>query len=136
MLFSSTTHVLQTQTLTCRARLLALQWSMASSTVFTRMMGTTGPKGSSHAMRIFCGPTDMAQVMQLKKHLLSRRWERQVQAGLRLQLQRKQRTGPQQKAQLPSGSRLSNARVQVRYSDSSHTLIKCVARSSIAQDCC
>ena len=59
------------QTLTCRARLLALQWSMASSTVFTRMTGTTGPKGSSHAMRIFCRPTDVAQVMQLKKHLVS-----------------------------------------------------------------
>ena len=38
----------------CRARLLALQWSTASSTVFTRTTGTTGPKGSSHARRMSC----------------------------------------------------------------------------------
>lgn len=39
---------------TCRARLLELQWSMASSMLFTRMTGMTGPKGSSHAIRMSC----------------------------------------------------------------------------------
>ena len=89
---------IRAQPLTCRARLLALQWSMASSTVFTRMMGTTGPNGSSHAMRIFCKPANVAEVMQRKDHLLSwheeRQWNWQSQAAL--QLQWKQRTWPQQ----------------------------------------
>ena len=38
----------------CSAKLLALQWSIASSTDFTRTTGTTGPKGSSHASRMSC----------------------------------------------------------------------------------
>lgn len=39
---------------TWRARLLELQWSMASSMFLTRMTGMTGPNGSSHAMRMSC----------------------------------------------------------------------------------
>lgn len=37
---------------TCRAKLLALQWWIPSSTVFIRMTGRIGPKGSSQAIRM------------------------------------------------------------------------------------
>lgn len=36
----------------CSASLLLLQWSMACCTSSTLMMGSTGPKGSSQAMRM------------------------------------------------------------------------------------